>query len=281
MLMNHKQNRQIRTVFALVASFVLTLCSWPALAFAPNDPVQICKADGGKTWYFSLGREVFEITNPDYSNGGPLVDNVDARYALIPPNPASPIGCKGNPQQLREFSSLNWPRLEPDKYTGNMPPTTDLVELIRYPYSNTVTPNVDPVIFGLEIVANKCQNKKIIKRWGNGTFLCTNQEGQLNSMLTDPPYQVGAGWEFIISGNLYLTPLGQNLVMNGESNHVDVSYLLTPDILLNYKWYPPRSASHIDPAYLIRVDRLFRAKLSTYQVESFPWPQQPLNKSKK
>lgn len=241
-----------------------------------NDSAQVCSAGGEKKWYFAIGRSVFEITEPEVMTAA-LIHNVDPKYALIPPNPSSPVGCEDNPQQLAEFSIINWPYLEPQNYVGDMPIVADLTELYRYPYSNIVPPSIDPVIEGLESAALECQNKKFIERWDNGTILCANKTGQLNPLLNAGHFQFGVGWEFIISGNKYLTPLGQNLVMSELTTGVDVDYRIAPDVSLHYTWSLPKSASQVDADYLIGVDTLFQKSLLAYQKANYSWPRQASN----
>lgn len=254
--------------------FLLALLPGEAAFAQQTDPIQLCKTDRGTSWYFAIGRAVFEVKDPDYLRDGPLVNNIDPQYALTPPSPTSPVGCEGNPQQLANFSSLNWPRLEPEGYLGGIPQVVEALGIERYPYSNIVPPSIDPVIEKIRIIAENCQNKRFITRYEDGTILCADKEGQLNPILNIGKFHLGVGWEYIISGNLYHTPLGGSLVVSEETTEIDVSYRLSSDVVINYGWFPPKSASNIDADYLISVDKIFLDKLMTYEKDKYPWPLQ-------
>jgi hypothetical protein len=256
---------------AVALAATISLASKPAFA---DDKPQLCTLDNGKTWYFAIGRTVFEMIDPDFSHGGPGVSGMDPSLALIPPNPASPIGCKDNPQQLGNYSALNWPRLEPESYTGPIPKVTEAFGIGRYPYRAELPPNIDPVIIQMETVARVCEHTKFITRYDDGTILCADTKGQLNWALVDQKSPNGIAWEFIISGNSYLTPLGENLVMEEDTDQVGVSYRLTPDVVLNYGWFLPASATNVDENYLINVNKILLAKLRSYEVANYPWPKQ-------
>jgi hypothetical protein len=240
-------------------------------AFADDQPI-FCKIDSGKDWYFAVGRTVFEVKDPNYSTGGPLVGSVNSKYALNPPDPTAPVGCKGNPQQLNTFSALNWPKIEEQLKTKGLPKQVDLLQLYRYPNINSNSPLLDSVIERRKIEAIKCQNKKFIKRWDDGTILCSDTTGQLNPILSVGSDRLGIAWEFIISGNKYLTPLGENLVMSEDQVGVDVNYLLSPTVLVHYSWHPPADASSISPSYIMAIDTGFQKALSIYQISNYVWP---------
>jgi hypothetical protein len=249
------------------------------LQAAHADTIDVCKSDYGKTWYFAIGRSVFKIDNPNYTNGGPDVRNINSSFAIVPPDAASPVGCQNNPQQLSQFSSGNMLQLESAGYSGNMPKQVQLISLVRYPYSPALIPALDPEILAIDHTAANCRNKMFISRFDDGTFLCSNTRGQLNPLLSNARDYIS--WEFIISGNLYLTPLGQNLVVNEAVNSVGSGYLLKPDVLFGYDLFLPKNASKINAAYLIDLDKLVQEKLSNYEVQNYPWPTKSTNKATK
>jgi hypothetical protein len=154
-----------------------------------------------------------------------------------------------------------------------MPKALDEFSMARNPYSHDVTPNIDPLITQWQLEAISCQTKKMIRRWDDGTILCADKTGQLNPLLNSGDFKNGVGWEFIISANVYRTPLGQNLIMDEALNRVEVSYLLIPDLSLGYYWHAPEAASDIDPSYIINIDRLFESALSKFKVQNYRWPQ--------
>jgi len=102
----------------------------------------------------------------------------------------------------------------------------------------------------------------------------------LNPLLKNPPDYKNS-WEFIISGNLYLTPLGQNLVVDEAVNSVGSGYLLKPDVIFGYDLFLPKNASEITTGYLINLDKLVQARLSDYEVKNYAWPKQPINATNK
>ncbi len=263
-------SRPFMVFFAFCLFFV---CFGSRLSFA-DDVDQVCNTDSHKIWYVAIGSDVFAFPYDQFFNstGGPLVEDVDPRQALLPPNPKAPIGCKDNPQQLRHFSVLNRPEIESINPTASFPQYIGLLEMSLYPGPYAPAPIGYPIIEDQLAARITCQTKKFIVSWNDGTILCTNTRKTLNPILNPSNDYVSKSWEFIISGNKYLTPLGQNLVENEFLNSVDVSYLLTPNIYLHYSWLPPKSASAIDPIYLITLDQLFLQKLSSYRVLNYQWP---------
>jgi hypothetical protein len=244
---------------------------YSSAAWAGNQPI-FCQSTGGKTWYFALGKTVFEIDRDNFSKGLPQVADVNPTFALSPPDSKVALGCNENPQQIETFSILNWPRLKSIKAGVNLPPEPILLELYRYPALGNTSPLIDPEIERLKIAAIKCQNKPFLQRWDDGTFLCAEKSGLLNPLLETGSHRYGVAWEFIISGKLYLTPLGQNLIMSEDQIGVDANYLLSPDISVHYTWIPPKTASDINPAYIIEVDKAFELVMSSFLVTHFQWP---------
>ncbi len=250
----------------------------PEVAHA--DSIHVCSADNGKTWYFAIGKSVFKIDKPNYTNGGPDIRDIDPGSALVPPDGTSPIGCQNNPQQLSQFSSGNTLQLEPPDYSGDMPKKVQIFSLVRYPYSPTVIPALDPEILSIDHTAANCKNKLFIIRFDDGTLLCSNVKDQLNPLLKNPPDYKNS-WEYIISGNLYLTPLGQSLVVDEAVNSVGSGYLLKPDVIFGYDLFLPKNASKITTDYLINFDKLVQARLSDYEVKNYAWPKKPISETNK
>jgi len=248
-----------------------------------RDAIQTCKLDGGNTWYFSIGRTVFRLTSQEYPStiiqfqDFKRVDDIDKRYDLMPPNPASPIGCEENPQQLSDFDSIGL-QLEQNDYLGNMPKHAAAIEMF---FNSSVdnTPSINPALFFLHGEYNFCKNQKALKIFKDGTFLCSYRAGKLSPSSKDVQNDIIHDWEFIISGNLYLTPMGSNLTMIELSGFANVSYLFSQDIFLRYTINLPVVASQIDQNYIINVDRLVRAKIDSHIVENYPWPEQTTGES--
>jgi hypothetical protein len=255
----------------------------PGYAFALP---QACKSDGGKTWYFSIGKTVFEMSNFDPAIFNPAsfrsnAGDVAPDERLIPPNPAVPIGCRDNPQQLRYFEVWGWPRLQPVGYAGDMPIAPGPLWLIRFSPPVDDAPKEDKILFWREESIIDCENKKFLKRFDDGTILCTDQPGDKDSMLLTSPDLFDTQWEFIISAKRYSTPLGDNLVVDNGIQGPSAIYLLNPDILLNYSWNVIGRKAPVDPAFLISVDQSIISAIQSSEVSNYPWPKEKSVKSEK
>jgi len=238
-------------------------------------PDLICVSGNQKIWYIAIGIDVFALPYSQFfdQTGGPTVDNLDQKFLNVPPNPKAPVGCKDNPQQVTRFAVLNRPNLEPQTYSGPMPQEIYKLEMYTYPNRTLSGPKFDPIILALFNEAINCNREPLIKRWDDGTLLCSDTAGPLNPALNNETPTEGIAWEFIISGNLYLTPMGQNLVENEFANVVDVTYLISPGIVVHYEWWPTKYAKSITPNYLINVDKLFLQKLYSYRISNYKWKQ--------
>lgn len=125
-------------------ALAFAICSASGHAYALPTP---CKTDGGKTWYFSIGKTVFGLTNLDPTILGSEADEVEPGDRLVPPNPEAPEGCKDDPQQLRYFRPEGWPRLQSAGYAGDLPIWADTLSLERFPPPDGDSPDVDLVVF--------------------------------------------------------------------------------------------------------------------------------------
>jgi hypothetical protein len=255
----------------LCVAVTLAISLAPRHAFALPEA---CKADGGKTWTFSIGRTVFELVNYNPAILASEADNVYPRGMLVPPNPAVPVGCRDDPQQLSYFRPKGWPRLQPAGYAGDMPIWAYSLQLIRFPTPDGDDPKGDKILFWREQSVENCENKKYLTRYDDGTILCTDQPGDQNSKLLDSVDPSVSEWEFIISAKRYSTPLGDNLVVDNGPLGPSATYLLTPYVLLNYSWWIIGRKAPVDPAFVIRVDQSIIAALQADQVNDYPWPKQ-------
>jgi hypothetical protein len=264
--------------FRLYGIVALAILLAPVHAFALP---KVCGANGGRTWAFSIGRTVFELTNLDPTILASEAHNVDPSEWLVPPNPAMPVGCKDNPQQLSYFRPKGWPRLQPTGYTGEMPVGAHSLQLIRFPPPDGDDPKVDIILFLREESALDCENRKYLKRYDDGTILCTDQPGDQNSRLISSVDRLHSEWEFIISAKRYSTPLGDNLAVDNGPLGPSATYLLTSDVLLNYSWSVIGRNAPIEPTDVIRVDQSIISALEAYEIDDYPWPNQIPVKSAK
>jgi len=256
----------------LCVAVTLAISLAPSHAFALPEA---CKADGGKTWYFSIGRAVYELKNFNASivrSDADEASDIDPGEKLIPPNPAVPIGCRDNPEQLRYFRAEGWPPLQPMGYAGEMPDAPRMLWLIRYPLPGDDVPKGNRLLFFRELSVENCENKKYLTRYDDGTILCTDQTGDQNSKLLDSVDPTVSEWEFIISTKLYSTPFGDNLVVDNGPLGPSAIYLLSSDVILNYSWWIIGRKAPVDPAFAILVDQSIIAALKANEVNDYPWP---------
>ena len=237
----------------------------PAVAQQIN-PIQVCAADGGKTWYFSLGRVVFErkINVAKLTIDPTFVENVDPSAILQAPDPKAPIGCKDNPQQLRYYSTTGWPQLEWQHQT-DMPQVPMLLELWFDPVMVSVRKEAGQLYF--PVWMQDCTGYfKVIHDWPNGTEYCTNSQQALKGS------SVGGG-ELLVPRAVYAMPMSwQKLsVMNGFEG-IDTTYFLSDFITINYRiQYKPPPLEEF-PKRAIEFDRSLRAALLAQELPDYRWP---------
>jgi hypothetical protein len=255
----------------VLAFWVLFFCH-PTWALADDKPV-LCASDGGKTWYFSFGRDVFKLTNlpKDFLKSSILIDNASSSDLLTSPDPESPIGCFGNPQQLRYFSMVNWPRLQPVGYVGALPSQVYVFRLYERWGIDTpeFTSKID--INNLSRLGYPCYKMDFVSKLDDGSFYCSSPKDDFKNL----NQKSLTGWDFIISKNTYKTPIGQQFMLTG-SFYGDFSamYQIDPFIYISYEWQLPPKASNIKIKYFVDVDRSVLKALDHLKVENYLWPRQ-------
>jgi hypothetical protein len=267
-----------KILYACAQKFSFIFLVFPMSFFFPlkvalaDSQVHLCQIGGETTWYFAIGRDVFRQPSSDLVKFLPDIDDVNHSDALIPPNPASPVGCKDNPQQIQDFHAVNWPQIEGNDYTGPIPKFIYVFQMFRnfdyHPEQNPPSSHYSSI----RKPGDVCKGDTYSEQFSDGITYCTNKKIGLNSMAA--PFTADLGWEFIIPPNVYPLPLGQELIVGGASL-IDVQYLLTPDINLWYIWYVPKQMRRVDPQYAMTIDELMQKSILSQKIQNYPWPPQP------
>jgi len=233
--------------------------------------VQTCKTDSDGTWYFSVGRNVFKDNyDPSSRNGVPAITDATQKL-LIPPEPAAPVGCRGNPQQLRFFGTAKWKLDVRSSYNRVLPGISFVIQMYRCgdPIScrNFVAPNI------IDPVQPNCGIMKFKREFRDGTLYCAATRESLQTLKLS--ILSSDGWRFVIPATQYAGSMGQNLIVTGGSFWgVQVRDLLSPDVGLFYRYGFPASIANINPDYVIAADKAVFQIIQEYQVQNYPWPAQ-------
>jgi len=245
----------------------------PIYAFSDDRPT-LCPADGGKTWYFAFGTDVFELTNltSDYLEQS-IVGNEVALDLLVPPDKNAPSGCFGNPQQIREFFMVNWPMLQPKDYKGDLPSLVYVFHL--YGRRGIETPDfIGPMNKeALVLPDHPCYRMDFFEGLNDGSFYCSIPKDNLQNL------KLGSmtGWEIVVSKDTYTLPLGQQLSVFGDFLFgFDVMYQIDPYLYIWYKWTPPQKAHNFNIKYFVDVNVSVLNALKSIQVQNYPWPRQTI-----
>lgn len=245
-------------------------------AFADNQ-IQSCKIDDGLTWYFSLGRTVFEMSSSNFigKNSQSLeIKNIDPEQALIPPNPNIPVGCRDNPQQLVGIKIGQWPTFGKYDYPeqdfpGQMPHSPNLIEL-RYDLISASKQKKEGknVLFPSD---NSCGSLKFQKIFRDGSIYCTRDAQGLTN-----PDPWSSGWILLVPNNIYPLPLSWEHfeLLHGFSD-IETRYWLTDFIQMNYKTLFPSLPLSSLAQRSIDFDRAVRASIMAAELQNYNWPTNP------
>lgn len=235
-----------------------------------DNRVVACKSDNGKTWFFSIGKDVFE-TSFATSTGKeffPTILNINSSEKLVPPDPTAPVGCRNNPQQLQTYSGLNVPILSGGKYHPDIPSSIYELQMSRFrPDGKTI---YDVAIANFADILHYCASLPFEKRWPDGSIYCTDVADNLDSS-----YNNGAHFArvYVLSSKTYQTPYGTNFYLTCTFIFgCDSSYQLTDDIYLSYNWLPRDALRPIQPPAIILVDEALKKTLNTWLVSDYKWP---------
>jgi hypothetical protein len=257
----------------VLAFWVLFFCH-PTWGLADDQPI-LCASDGGKTWYFSFGTDVFEMTPVStkiLDKSHLLISNDPVSDQLVPPDPWAPLGCFSNPQQLSFFSAGGWPRFQPEGYNGDLP-SGGLVELFerRGVEPPKYTGPLDLV--DLSHLGHPCYKFDFISKLNDGSFYCSSPRADLN----DFNLNVRTLSEFLVSKKTYTIPFNQQFeelcLLPGECQS---GYQIDPYIALYYRWGFSPHGINLHLEYFIDVDRSVVDALTGVEVHNYRWPKQDI-----
>jgi hypothetical protein len=251
-----------------------------------------CKTDAQGKLYIALGTNVLAVP----TSGAVVV----ARYGdnwLQPPDPAEPIGCPRNPEQLSGYAFPYAYNASVGKESGSFPNShlqADLLQLINIPGSSGA-PSPNDTEWGAELSGQKfamqiCSGDAISghasEGWAiiheelaSGLAACRLKHGDLEKRTEDMRAA------YIAHSNIYQTPLGRPFVVNCSDQlytisvgHCDVDYVFGPGLAVNYQFQPHRGQRVIHIDQVFDFDRGLRAAISAALVKNYRWPDQASNR---
>jgi hypothetical protein len=235
-----------------------------------------CKTDAQGKLYIALGRNVLAVP----TSGSVVV----ARYGdnwLKPPDPAEPMGCPGNPQQLSGYAfpyAFNAVVGNKDSAFPSAHARADVLQLIRI-RGNAEVPSPDDTewrgeSFQSKIAKAVCE-KAVPEELSNGFTACRLSP-------TDKTLRVEE-WRttYVGRSDIYTTPLNRPFVVNCD-DHVytspvgdcGVTYVFRPDLGVTYNFRPYRSSTPLPIDKIIEFDRGLRTAITGALVENYRWPDQ-------
>jgi hypothetical protein len=235
------------------------LAAKPSIA---DDYPIFCRMSESPVWYFQVGISTFKIDNPEIDFHGQLSND-----SPIAKQNSGPIGCRSNPQRLVSIYFLGWPIIEKTSGT-HYPKMFNYIELYKYPNKLGLHPGIDPDLYNRQTQLASCQNKKFLMRFADGTILCSNSPTARNALapsnLGKPP--VDSDFDYLLSANLYRTPLGEPFGADYSQNDLEIEYLSKLDLIVRYGYAVPPDISEIKSSYIIEVDQIFRSFLNKIDV---------------
>lgn len=262
-----------------------TTPSAPGRDEPPYDP-STCKTNAHGNIYIALGKYVFAFP----SSGSVLI----ARYGkdwLKPPDPAEPIGCPGNPEQLTGYAfpyAYNAVVRNPDSTFANAQLSVSLLQLIHF-HANADPPSPDDTAWRSEqsqlgLAESLCRGDALRRHpsagWSisqeelpSGFTACRLKHGDVEKRIEDE--RTG----YIARADIYKTPFDRPFIVNCRDqaytiptgDDCRVAYVLRAGLGIIYSFNPYHEPRALPIDRVIEFDRGLRAAIVAALQDDFRW----------
>lgn len=242
-----------------------------------------CKADAQGKLFIALERHVLAVPNEGPMMLGRFYPGTKDE-PLPAPDPAEPVGCPDNPNQLMIRGFMYRHQAPQEAQFGVDPASTLRVNFVTLMRVGQVgTPSWPGMQWNgedvnLQVARSACTRASVREQLANGLEACRVKQSRPNVRIED--------WaaSYIARPDIYQSPLGNPFsiycgpnLFTGFIGDCKVSYVLLPGLGITYRFQPYGNSPHLPIERVIEFDRGLRAALESALVRDYKWPEQHHN----